>query len=699
MTMNTTLNRRDFMKVVSMAGTGLVLGFYLPTKEEELLAVEPAEIFSPNAFLSIDASGTVTITVAKSEMGQGVRTALPMIVADELDADWSNVKIDQAPAHQTKYGSQSTGGSASVRRSWDMLRKAGATAREMLLTAAAQQWNVDKSACSTDNGMVIHTSSGRKLRYGELVAAAAKLPVPDNPPLKDPKDFKIIGKPINQVDTPNRVDGSAIFGIDVKVPGMLYASIERSPVFGGRVVSFDASKARKIAGVKEVIQIDEGVAVIATNTWAAFKGREALSVKWDEGPNANQSQANIWKTLEEAAKKPGTEEVKVGDVAAALNAAAKKVEAVYYAPFVAHATMEPMNCTAHVRGKECEIWAPTQTPQRAQSEAARVLGIPVDNVKVNVTMLGGGFGRRLQADYVVEAVKLAHVVGAPVKVIWTREDDLQHDFYRPATYNVMTAGLDRMGLPVAWVHRIAGTKEKGLVTGGSTPPYAIPNLLIDSHIIDVGVPIGAWRSVGPSQNAFLVESFIDELAAAAKNDPFEYRRKLLENKPRLKRVVEFAAEKASWGKALPAGRARGIACCESFGSNIAEVAEVSVANDGTLTISRVVAVVDCGPVVNPKTIEAQIEGAIVYGLSAAIKDEITIEKGRVVQNNFNDYQILRINEMPKVEVHIVPSTESQGGIGEPGLPPLAPAVCNAIFALTGKRIRKLPIRPEDLKTS
>jgi isoquinoline 1-oxidoreductase beta subunit len=693
----TTLNRRDFMKVVSLAGTGFVLGFYLPTKEEELLALEPADVFAPNAFLSIDASGTVTITVAKSEMGQGVRTALPMIVADELDADWAKVKIDQAPAHPTKYGSQGTGGSASVRRSWDMLRKAGATARDMLVTAAAQQWNTEKSACATENGMVIHKPSGKKLSYGELAAAAAKLPVPENPPLKDPKEFKIIGKPMNQVDTPSRVDGSAVYGIDVRVPGMLYASIEHSPVFGGKVVSFDASKAKKIAGVKDVIQIDEGVAVVATNTWAAFKGREALSIQWDEGPNANQSQANIWKTLEEAAKKPGSEEVKVGDAAAALNSASKKVEAVYYAPFVAHATMEPMNCTAHVRGNECEIWAPTQTPQQAQSQAARVLGIPVENVKVNVTLLGGGFGRRLQADYVVEAVKVAKAVGAPVKVVWSREDDMQHDFYRPATYNVMTAGLDKDGWPVAWTHRIAGTKEKGLVTGGSTPPYAIPNMLIDSHIIDVGVPIGAWRSVGPSQNAFMVESFIDELAAAAQKDPFEYRRKLLENKPRLKRVLELAAEHAGWGKPLPAGRARGIACCESFGSSIAEVAEVSVANDGTLTIHRVVAAVDCGPVVNPKTIEAQIEGAIVYGLSAAIKDEITIERGRVAQSNFNDYQILRINEMPKVEVHIVPSTESQGGIGEPGLPPIAPAVCNAIFAATGKRIRKLPIRPMDLR--
>jgi CO/xanthine dehydrogenase Mo-binding subunit len=692
-----TLNRRDFLKVVSVAGGGLVLGFHLLPKETEMFALEAAGSFEPNAFLSIDKTGRIIITVAKSEMGQGVRTSLPMIVAEELEADWTTIEVNQAPAHPNKYGSQGTGGSTSVRTSYENLRKAGATAREMLIAAAAQQWGVDPATCYAERASVIHRGSGRKLSYGELAETAATLPVPASPRLKDPKDFTIIGKRTPQVDNPARVDGTAIFGIDVRVPGMLFVSIEHSPVFGGKVARYDATRAKQVAGVRDVVQIDEGIAVVATNTWAAFEGRDRLDIQWDKGQWAEQSSENIWKTFEETAKKPGTEERKVGDAAAALAGAARKVEAIYRAPFVAHATMEPMNCTAHVRGNKCEIWAPTQTPQRAQTEAARVLGIPVENVTVNVTLLGGGFGRRLLADYVVEAVKVARAVGAPVQVIWTREDDMRHDFYRPSTYNVMTAGLDKNGQPIAWTHRIVGPSSRGLVTGGSTPPYSIPNIYIDAHIIDTGVPIGAWRAVGPSQNAFMVESFIDELAAVAKKDPFEYRRHLLKEKPRLKRALELAAEKAGWGKPLPRGRARGIACCESFGSSIGEVAEVSVDRHGVMKVHSVVVALDCGPVVNPQTIEAQMEGAIAYGLSAVIKDEITIAGGSVAQSNFHDYAMLTMSEMPTVEVHIVPSTESMGGIGEPGLPPVAPAVANAIFALTGKRIRKMPIRAEDLQ--
>ncbi len=692
-----TLNRRDFLKVVSVAGGGLVLGFHLLPKETDAFTPEVAGSFKPNAFLSIDTSGKITITVAKSEMGQGVRTSLPMIVAEELEADWTTIDVKQAPAHPNKYGSQGTGGSTSVRTSYENLRKAGATAREMLIAAAAQRWGVDPATCYAERASVIHRANGRRLSYGELAETAATLPVPASPRLKDPKDFTIIGKRMPQVDNPSRVDGTAIFGIDVRVPGMLFASIEHSPVFGGKVARFDATRAKQVPGVRDVVQIDEGIAVVATNTWAALEGRDRLDIQWDKGQWAEQSSENIWKTFEETAKKPGTEERKVGDAAAALASAAHKVEAIYRAPFVAHATMEPMNCTAHVRGNECEIWAPTQTPQRAQTEAARVLSVPVENVTVNVTLLGGGFGRRLLADYVVEAVKVARAIGAPVQVIWTREDDMRHDFYRPSTYNVMTAGLDKNGQPVAWTHRIVGPSSRGIVTGGSTPPYAIPNIYIDAHIIDTGVPIGAWRAVGPSQNAFMIESFIDELAAAAKKDPFEYRRQLLKEKPRLKRALELAAEKAGWGKPLPKGRARGIACCESYGSSIGEVAEVSVDRHGAMKVHRVVVALDCGPVVNPQTIEAQMEGAIAYGLSAAIKDEITITGGGVAQSNFHDYAMLTMSEMPAVEVHIVPSTEAMGGIGEPGLPPVAPAVANALFALTGKRIRKMPIRAEDLQ--
>ncbi|MBI3003930.1 MAG: xanthine dehydrogenase family protein molybdopterin-binding subunit [Ignavibacteriales bacterium] len=694
--MNATLNRRDFIKVSSLAGSGLVLGFYLPSKENESLFAEPLTDFSPNAFVKIDPTGTVTISVAKSEMGQGVRTSLPMIVAEELEADWSKVKIEQADAHPTKYGSQGTGGSFSVRGSWQMLRQAGATAREMLLTAAAQSWNADRSSCRAEKGFVVH-SSGKKLSYGDLADAAGKLPVPTSVQLKDNKDFKILGKAIPKVDTPEKVNGSAMFGSDVRVKGMLFSSIEKCPVFGGKVKSFDAAKAKAVSGVKDVVNLENGVAVVATSTYAAFKGREALSITWDEGQWANQKSESIKKMFEDAVKQRGSVEDYDGDAEGAFASAATKVEAVYEVPFAAHATMEPMNCTAHVQSDRCEIWAPTQSPQGAQNEAARILGLPLDKITVHVTLLGGGFGRRLQSDYVQDAVKVSKAVNAPVQVMWKREDDMQHDWYRPATYNLMRGGLDKNGSPVAWLHRVAGPSSRGLVVGGSTPQYKIPNFMIDSHIKETGVPIGAWRSVGPSQNGWVVESFIDELAHASKKDPYEFRRQLLTRSPRLKRALEVAAEKAGWGKPLPKGIGRGIAAVEGFGSSIAQVAEVSVQPDGTVKIHRIVAAVDCGPVVNPNTIEAQIESAVVYAMSASMKDEITIARGRVVQSNFHDYSMPMINEMPKVEVHIIPSTEAIGGIGEPGLPPFAPALCNAIFAATGKRIRRLPIRPEDLK--
>ncbi|HWP81724.1 MAG TPA: xanthine dehydrogenase family protein molybdopterin-binding subunit [Bacteroidota bacterium] len=691
--MNATLTRRDFIKVATAGGTGLVLSFYLPGREAGAADIAS---FAPNAFLRIDPDGTVTITVHKSEMGQGVLTALPMIVAEELDADWAKVKFVQADAHPTKYGSQGTGGSASVRTSWMNLRTVGATARDMLLTAAAQVWNVNKSTCRTEKSTVVH-SSGKKLSYGELASAASKLAVPSDVKLKDPKDFKLLGKRTLRIDTPQKVDGSAKFGLDVRVPGMLFATIARSPVFGGKVKSFDATKAKAVAGVKDVVQVENGVAVVATNTWAAIRGREALSVSWDEGQWKNQSSASIKQLFIETAKSPGTVEDYDGNVESALASAALKLEATYEIPFAAHATMEPMNCTAWVKDGTCEIWAPTQTPQRAHDEAARILGLPLDKVTVHVTLLGGGFGRRLQADYVADAVRVSKAVKAPVQVVWTREDDMRNDFYRPATYNVLVGGLDSNGWPIAWFHRIVGASSRGLVVGGSTPPYAIPNMAVESHIKETGVPIGAWRAVGHSQNAFVVESFIDELAHAAKRDPFEFRRQLLRKSPRMKRVLELAAEKSGWGKPSPNGVGRGIAVVEAFGSYTAQVAEVAVDKNGSLKIRRIVCAVDCGPVVNPDTIEAQIEGAVAYGLSAAVKDEITIDKGGVVQGNFDTYQMPRIDEMPKVEVHIAQSNESIGGIGEPGLPPVAPAVANAIFAATGKRLRRLPIRPEDLK--
>lgn len=689
----TTLTRRDFIKVVAAGGAGLVLSFYLPSRDSE---ADASTVFAPNAWLSIRPDSTVIITVHKSEMGQGVLTALPMIVAEELDADWSKVQFVQADAHPTKYGSQGTGGSASVRTSYTPLRTAGATARAMLVAAAARRWNVSAGSLRTENGFVIH-SNGKKLSYGELASEAATLPIPTDVRLKDPKDFRLLGKKIPRIDTPPKVDGSAVYGLDVRLPGMLFATIARPPVFGGKVKSFNAEKARRISGVKDVVQVENGIAVIATNTWAAMRGRDALEIVWESGQWKEQSSDRISQMFKEAAAMPGTVEDYDGDVASALASAATKVEAVYEMPFAAHATMEPMNCTAWVTDGRCEIWAPTQTPQRAHDEAARILGLPLDKVTVHVTLLGGGFGRRLQADYVADAARVAKLVNAPVMVVWSREDDMRNDWYRPATYNVLAAGLDRGGWPVAWMHRIVGPSSRGLVVGGSTPPYAIPNFVVESHIKETGVPIGAWRSVGHSQNAFVVESFIDELAAAAKKDPFDYRRQLLSKSPRLRRVLEVAAEKAGWGKPVPKGIGRGIAAVEAFGSCIAQVAEVSVSKNGELKIHRVVSAVDCGPTVNPDTIEAQVEGAIVYGLSAAIKSEITIANGAVVQGNFDTYEMPRIDEMPKVEVHILQSTEPIGGIGEPGLPPIAPAIANAVFALTGKRIRRLPIRPSDLK--
>ena len=682
-----TLDRRDFLRVSAAGTSGFLLGFYLPSS-----AAEPTNApFEPNAWLRIAPDGIVTITVAKQEMGQGVLTSLSMIVADELEADWSKVRAVQADAHPNKYGGQGTGGSSSVRTSYEKLRNAGATARGMLIAAAAAAWNAPVADCRAEQGSVINVRNGKKLGYGELASAAASMPVPEKPAFKDPKDFHLIGKRVKKLDTPSKIDGSAVYGIDIRVPGMVFASLVRCPVFGGKVATFDAAGAKSVDGVLDVVQTEDGVAVVAKHTWAALRGRDALKITWDEGANAGRSSDATWKEFAAKAQELGTVDRTVGDPSAAFATAKRVVEAVYKAPLVAHATMEPMNCTVRIDGETCEVWVPTQVPQRAQSEAAKVLGLPVESVTVHVTHIGGGFGRRLNADYVVETVRIAKAVSKPVQLLWTREDDMTHDFYRPNAYGVFKAGLDGTGAPTVWTHRAVGPNSKGLVVSGSFPPYQIPNVTVDYHLIDTGVPIGAWRSVGPGLNAWLVESFIDELAHAAGKDPLDYRLSLLKHQPRFTRALTTAAEKAGWRKPAPQGVARGIAVAEDCGTVVAEVAEVSVVR-GEVKVHRVVAAVDCGPYVNPDTIEAQVEGAIVYGLTVALKGEITVAGGRVEQANFDAYPMMRIDDMPKVEIVLIESDAPMGGIGEPGLPPAAPAVCNAIFALTGTRVRQLPIR-------
>jgi isoquinoline 1-oxidoreductase beta subunit len=707
MTTRTHVTRREFLETASVVGAGLVIGFHLPPGPRA--PVVPAGPFAPNAWLRIGPDESVLVVVDRSEMGQGIATALPMLVAEELEADWSKVRIEFAPADKAYinplFGMQGTGGSTSVRAAWMPLRKAGAAAREMLIAAAAQTWGVDRSTCHAAQGAVIHGPSKRRLTYGGLVAKAATLPVPQDVPLKDPKDWKLIGGSVRRLDTPPKVDGSAQFGIDVRVPGMLVAVVARCPVFGGKVAKFDATKAKAVPGVRQVVQISSGVAVVATGYWPAKRGRDALEITWDEGPNAQATSAGISQLLHQQADKPGAVARHDGDAAAALAAAATKIEATYELPFLAHATMEPMNCTAHVRADGVDIWAPTQFQTGAAGMGAGIGGVPLDKVKVHTTYLGGGFGRRFELDFIQEALETSKAAGAPVKVVWSREDDIQHDVYRPACVHRLRAGVDGGGTLVAWTHRIVapsimarvfpGMVKDGLdgeaVEGGVGMPYAIPNVHVDYLMPDTGVPVGFWRSVNNTFNGFAVESFVDELAAAAKQDPYQFRRALLAKAPRHLGALELAATKAGWGTPLREGRARGIAVFKSFESYVAQVAEVSVNTDGAVRVHRVVCAVDCGHVVNPNTVEAQISGAMVYGLTAALWGEITIDKGRAQQGNFDSYRMLRMADMPAVEVHIVPSTEAPGGVGEPGTPPIAPAVCNAIFALTGKRIRKLPI--------
>src|SRR5215469_1375966 len=708
------LSRRSFIRVSAVAGGGLLLGFALPPHP-----AEAAADFAPNAFIRIDAGGQVTLVMPQVEMGQGIYTAQAMLIAEELEVDLSTVQLEHAPADDKLYanpllGFQVTGGSTSIRAFWEPLRRAGATAREMLVAAAAQSWGVEAGSCRAEKGVVSHSATGRKLGYGELAAKAASLPVPEKAALKDPKDFTLIGTSAKRLDTPAKVNGKAIFGIDTRLPGMKFATLAICPVFGGKLKGVDDSKAKAVKGVLQIVQVDDAVAVVAEHMGAAKKGLEALDITWDGGANAKLSSADIIQALHEASQNPGVVASADGDLEKALAGAAKKVEAVYQMPFLAHTAMEPMNCTVHVQKDSCEVWTGTQVASRAKYTAAAVTGLPPEKVQVHNHLLGGGFGRRLDVDGVTMAVRIARQVEGPVKIVWTREQDIQHDVYRPYYYDRFTAGLDAEGMPVAFHHRVTGSSiiarwapfwlKKGLdvdAVDGAGGPYGFPVHLVDyvRQEPPAGIVTGWWRGVGVTHNAFMVEGFIDELATAAGKDPVEYRRALLAKAPRAKAVLDLAAQKAGWGRNLAAGSGLGVSLVHGFGTYIAQVAEVSVDKDGQVKTHRVVAAVDCGHTINPDTIKAQIEGGIMYGLTAVLYGDITIKDGGVEQSNFDSYQALRMDEAPEVEVHIVESSEAPGGIGEPGTAALAPAIVNAVFAATGKRLRRLPIDPSALKSS
>ena len=699
-----SMDRRDFVRIGALSSAGLLIGIRLPVRESPSAA--PVAPLQPNAFLRVDTDGSVTIWLGRSDMGQGVRTSLPMIVAEELDADWKRVTVLQADAHPTAFGRMMTVGSSSIRDgAWMPLRRAGATAREMLVAAAAARLAVPMAELTTSSGVVHHRASGRSIPYGELVEAAAVLPVPGEPKLKDPKSFTLVGTRVPLVDTEVKVTGAARFGIDARVPGMLFATVVRPPVFGDTLKSFDAAQAKAVNGVKDVVQITSGVAVIADSTWAALRGARALSIEWAPGGFTMGSE-EIFAHLSKLADARGVTTRSQGSAESALAGAPQRLNATYEAPYLAHATMEPMNCTAHVRSDGVEIWAPTQNPQGAQATAARLTSLPIEKVTVHVMYLGCGWGRRSSTDFVQDAVEASMRAGAPVQVLWTREEDMQHDNYRPATHVRMQGGLDAKGRVAALSARIAaqpiaggrGSFDGPAVAGISNMLYQVPNLTVEWCRPDVRVPVGYWRSVGPSQNVFVLESFIDELAAKAGRDPVEVRRELLAHEPRMLRVLNLVAERSRWGTTLPAGRARGVALAEDTQSLVAEVAEVSIVN-GRPRVHKVWCVADCGRVIHPGIAEAQFQGAIAGGLGAALHGEITIEKGRTKQSNFNDYRMLRLVEMPEVDVYFVPSDEEPGGVGEPGVPPVGPAVCNALFRLTGVRVRKLPIKSELFATT
>ncbi|MBK7948112.1 MAG: xanthine dehydrogenase family protein molybdopterin-binding subunit [Deltaproteobacteria bacterium] len=713
------LRRRDFLQISGGVGIGLIVAFALPFAATREAAAGPEAAGDAaaaratgampaselNAFLRIEPDGSVVCSIPKSEMGQGVLTSLAMLLAEELEVDWSKIRSEHAIANEARYGRWRTGGSSSVRETHDAYRRAGATARTLLVAAAAERWQVAAETCRADRGTVVHAASGRRLAYAELAERAAKLSPPAEPALKPRSKFSLIGKDLRRLDTPAKVDGSAVFGLDVRVPGMLVAQVERPPDLGGQLASFDAKAALAVPGVVAVFEIPRGVAIVAKHFWAAQSGRKKLAIRWTPGPHGALDNEAIRKLCTAAVEK-GAPVRTEGDVARAVASAGPKrtLEAVYDFPFLAHATLEPMNCTAKVDASGCELWVPTQSPTAAADAAAKILGIPADRVRVNTTLLGGGFGRRGDSDFVEDAVHIAKQMKAPVQVVYTREDDMRAGLYRPTGTNLMRGAVDAEGWPVVWEQRIASQsllREKGwptkdgidfaAVEGVKNLPYAIPNVFVSWADVVLPVSIHWWRSVGSSQNGWVTECFFDELCRLGGKDPLAARKHLLKDHPRHVRVLEKAASEAGFGKPLPKGHALGIAVHESFGSIVAETAEVSLDADGTPRVHRVVCVVDCGEVVHPAGVRHQMESGITMGLSAALWGEVAIEKGRIVTTNYDRYPIARIDQTPRIETFIIAEGDAMGGIGEPGTPPIAPAICNALLALTGKPIRRLPI--------
>jgi len=707
-------SRRNFLVTSAALGGGLVLGLNLPFGRSEAAS---SDNFTPNAFIRIGNDGQVVLTMPYVEMGQGTYTSIPMLIAEELEVSLKQVRLEHAPPNEKLYanpllGVQATGNSNAMRGGGKPLREAGATARTMLVSAAAKRWGVDPKTCRAEDGEVIHDPTKQRLNYGVLAGEAATMPIPTNVALKSPAEFKLIGTPVRRLDAPAKVNGTAVYGIDVRPRGVKIATLAQSPVFGGRVRSVDDTAAKTIKGVRQVVRLDDAVAVVADHMGAAKKGLAALRIEWDEGPHAKLATDAIASDLEQATLGTGAVAQNIGDADKAMADAATKVEAIYQVPFLAHATMEPMNCTVDLRKDECEIWIGNQALARVQAMAAKAADLPPEKVIVHNHLIGGGFGRRLEADGAIRAVEIARQVEGPVKVVWTREEDIQHDMYRPYWLDRISAGLDQRGRPVAWKNRFAGSSvvarwlppgfKDGLdpdsTEGAIDLVYDLPNFHVEFVRAEPpGIPTAFWRSVGPSHNVFVTESFMDEMAAAAKQDPVAYRRALLDKSPRARAVLDLAAEKAGWGQALPKGSGRGVSLQFVFGSYMAQVAEVEVSKEGTVRVRRVICAIDCGTVVNPNTVQAQIQSGIIFGATAALYGEITLKNGRVEQTNFESYQMIRMNEAPSIEVYVVKSSEPPGGMGETGTSAIVPAIANAIYAATGKRLRKMPVDSNILK--